>query len=253
MIQNFNKKIQKALIFGYKRDKGRNNQGKITSYHKGGGHKRLYRLIDFKRNKFNVLGYVKTIEYDPNRNTLISLINYIDGEQRYILTPEKLQINQIIYSGINIPFNIGNTMPLSNIPLGVEIHNLEFIPSKGGQIVRAAGTFAKIISRENNFCIVKLPSKELRLFSQNCFATIGRLGNLNSFNKKYQKAGQMRWLGIKPTVRGSAMNPIDHPHGGGNGKAPIGHKSPVTPWGKPTLGYKTRKTKKSDKYIIKKK
>lgn len=244
------KKPEKSLIIKNHRSKGRNNQGKITIRHKGGGHKRCYRLIDFKRNKYNIPGIVKAIEYDPNRNTNIALIYYTDGEKRYILAPDNLKINDTIISGKNIPINIGNALPLSEIPLGTEIHNLELIPGKGGQLIRAAGTFGKILSKDNNYVIVRLSSKEIRIFKQECTATIGKLGNSDFYSINKGKAGKNRWLGIRPTVRGSAMNPIDHPHGGGEGRSPIGKKHPVTPWGKPALGVKTRKKQKSDIFII---
>lgn len=236
-------KPEKSLTKLNHRLKGRNNQGKITIRHKGGGHKRKYRIIDFKRNKYNIKGIVNTIEYDPNRNVYISLINYEDGEKRYILYPNNLKIGDYIYSGNNVSINIGNSLPLYNIPNGTYIHNLELFPKKGGQLVRSAGSFAKILSKENNKIIIILPSKEIRIFNNNCYATIGKLSNYNYFNIKIGKAGRNRWLGIRPTVRGSAMNPIDHPHGGGEGKSPIGKPQPRTPWGKIALGKKTRKNK----------
>ena len=247
-------KPEKSLIISYHRSYGRNNQGKITCRHKGSGHKKLYRLIDFKRNKYNIPGIVKTIEYDPYRNTNISLIYYLDGEKRYILHPELLKLGDTICSSSDKALIIkpGNSLPLSLIPVGTEIHNLEFFPKKGGQLIRAAGTCAIILAKEKNFCIIRLVSKEVRIFNLNCFATIGRLSNADIYNINLGKAGRSRWLGIRPTVRGSAMNPVDHPHGGGTGKSPIGKKHPVTPWGKPTLGYKTRKKKnKTNIFIIK--
>jgi large subunit ribosomal protein L2 len=245
------KKPEKSLTVSNHRAKGRNNKGRITTRHKGGGHKRLYRLIDFKRNKYNSFGKVISIEYDPNRNVNIALISYEDGEKRYILHPEKLNLGDIILSGGSIAPKIGHALPLSSIPLGTEIHNIELFPGKGGQIIRAAGTCAKVLAKENDFVVLKLPSKEIRLFKKECYATIGKLSNSDFYNVSFGKAGRSRWLGIRPTVRGSAMNPIDHPHGGGEGRCPIGKARPLTPWGKPTLGLKTRKKQnKSTKFII---
>ena len=241
----------KTLLTSNHRAKGRNNQGRITSRHKGGGHKRRYRLIDFKRNLFDVQGTVKAIYYDPNRNCNIALISYENGQKKYILHPEKLKIGDIIYSGKNSPIQIGNALPLENIPLGTDIHNIELIPGKGGQLIRAAGTSAKILAKENNFVVLRLSSKEIRLFRKECFATIGKLDNSDIYNVVSGKAGRTRWLGIRPTVRGSAMNAVDHPHGGGEGRCPIGKPRPLTPWGKPALGVKTRPSKKkSDIFII---
>ena len=244
-------KPEKSLLISNHRAKGRNNQGRITTRHKGGGHKRRYRLIDFKRNKYNIEGKVSSIEYDPNRNTFISLIQYNDGEKRYILYPEKLKIGDIVFSGKNAEIKIGNSLSLENIPLGTDIHNVELIPGKGGQLIRAAGTSAKILAKENNFVVLRLSSKEIRIFKKECFATIGKLSNSDIYNGRLGKAGRNRWLGIRPTVRGSVMNPVDHPHGGGEGRCPIGKPRPLTPWGKPALGVKTRKRKKkSDMFII---
>lgn len=245
------KKSEKSLTVANHRAKGRNNQGKITIRHKGGGHKRLYRLIDFKRNKYDIQGKVSSIEYDPNRNAFLALINYEDGEKRYILHPENLKINDTIFSGKNHSISIGNAMPLEMIPLGTDVHNIELFPGKGGQIIRAAGASAKILAKENNFVILRLSSKEIRLFKKECFATIGRISNSDFYNVVLGKAGRQRWLGVRPTVRGSVMNPVDHPHGGGEGRCPIGKPRPLTPWGKPALGMKTRKKKqKSDLFII---
>ena len=242
---------EKSLTVANQRAKGRNNQGRITIRHKGGGHKRRYRLIDFKRNKYDVEGKVVSIEYDPNRNANISLINYTDGEKRYILHPETLKVGDLIASGKNVPIQIGNALPLDLIPLGTGVHNVELFPGKGGQLVRAAGTSAKILAKENNFVVLRLSSKEIRLFKKECFATIGRVSNSDFYNVVSGKAGRSRWLGIRPTVRGSVMNPVDHPHGGGEGRCPIGKPRPLTPWGKPALGIKTRKRKnKSDIFII---
>ena len=244
-------KPEKTLIRKNHRNKGRNNRGVITIRHRGGGHKRLYRLIDFKRNKINIEGRVVAIEYDPNRNARIALIHYSDGEKRYILQPKNLNVGASIYSGSNISLTIGNSMPLEEIPLGTSIHNVELIPNKGGQIVRAGGTSAKILAKEGNYVTLRLPSKEIRLLRKECLATIGEISNNDVFLVQSGKAGRTRWLGIRPTVRGSVMNPCDHPHGGGEGRAPIGRTRPLTPWGKPALGARTRKKKKlSDAYIL---
>lgn len=244
-------KPEKNLIQKHHRKKGRNNRGIITIRHKGGGHKRRYRVIDFKRNKSDIKGIVSTIEYDPNRNARIALINYLDGEKRYILQPKNLKIGDSIISGPNAPLTIGNTLPLSEIPLGSSIHNIELIPHKGGQIVRAGGTSAKILAKEGNYITLRLPSKEIRLIRKECFATIGEVSNNDVFLVQSGKAGRTRWLGKRPTVRGSVMNPCDHPHGGGEGRTPIGRIRPLTPWGKATLGIKTRKKKKlSNPYIL---
>ena len=242
---------EKSLITKNHRNKGRNNRGVITIRHRGGGHKRRYRLIDFKRNKYEINGTVTTIEYDPNRNARIALICYSDGEKRYILHPKGLKIGDTILSGSGSSLNIGNTLPLSEIPLGTSIHNLELIPNKGGQLVRAAGTSAKILAKEGDYVTLRLPSKEIRLLRKECFATIGEISNNDVFLVQSGKAGRTRWLGKRPTVRGSVMNPCDHPHGGGEGRAPIGRTRPLTPWGKPALGMKTRKRKNlSDAYIL---
>jgi large subunit ribosomal protein L2 len=244
-------KPEKSLVKKIHRCKGRNNQGLITIRHRGGGHKRSYRLIDFKRNKFDLVGTVNSIEYDPNRNAFISLIFYKDGEKRYILHPEFLKVGSSILSGKNAPISIGNALPLEKIPVGSEIHNIELHPKKGGQIVRAAGTSARILGKEGNYIIIRLPSKEIRLIHKSCYATIGALSNNDHANIKLGKAGRKRWLGIRPTVRGSVMNPCDHPHGGGEGRCPIGRARPLTPWGKPSLGTKTRsKNKYSDIFIL---
>jgi large subunit ribosomal protein L2 len=242
---------EKNLIRKNHRNKGRNNRGVITIRHKGGGHKRRYRLIDFKRDKYGIEGKVASIEYDPNRNARIALINYIDGEKRYILHPKNVNVGDIIFSGSGSAFNIGNTLPLEEIPLGTAVHNIELIPNKGGQIVRAAGTSAKILAKEGNYITLRLPSKEIRLIRKECFATVGEISNNDIFLVQSGKAGRTRWLGKRPTVRGSVMNPCDHPHGGGEGRTPIGRTRPLTPWGKPALGMKTRKNKKlSDAYIL---
>jgi len=245
-------KPEKSLLLKNHRAKGRNNQGRITIRHKGGGHKRRYRLIDFKRNKYDIEGKVASIEYDPNRNANIALICYGDGEKRYILHPEKLKVGDFITSGKNCSeVKVGNAFPLENIPLGTEVHNIELFPGKGGQLIRAAGTSAKIIAKENNFVVLRLSSKEIRLFKKECFATIGKISNSDFYNVVLGKAGRKRWLGIRPSVRGAVMNPVDHPHGGGEGRCPIGKPRPLTPWGKPALGVKTRKKRnKSDLFII---
>lgn len=244
-------KPERRLISSNHRAKGRNNQGRITIRHRGGGHKRLYRYIDFKRNKIDVPGHVASIEYDPNRNARIALIHYHDGEKRYILAPQNLNIGTVISSGPNAEIAIGNSLPLQNIPLGLDVHNIELIPRHGGQLVRAAGTSAKILAKEGNYVTLRLPSKEIRVVRKECAATIGVVGNEDINNLTIGKAGRKRWLGIRPTVRGVVMNPCDHPHGGGEGRSPIGRKRPVTPWGKAALGIKTRKPKKaSDIYIV---
>ena len=242
---------EKSLTSFNQRSNGRNNQGRITIRHKGGGHKRRYRTIDFKRNKYNILGKVASIEYDPNRNANIVLIHYIDGEKRYILHPEKLNVGDFIESGPLAQCKTGNALPLRSIPLGTEIHNIELIPGKGGQLIRSAGSSAKLLAKENAYVVVRLSSKETRLFQEECYATIGKLSNSDIYNVSSGKAGRSRWLGVRPSVRGSAMNAVDHPHGGGEGRCPIGKAQPLTPWGKPTLGLKTRKKhKKSNAFII---
>jgi len=244
-------KPEKSLLIAKHRAKGRNNQGKITIRHRGGGHKKRYRLIDFKRNKYDIVGKVSSIEYDPHRNANIALIIYEDGEKRYILHPEKLPLGEKIESGKKAEIKIGNALPLELIPLGTDVHNVELFPGKGGQLIRSAGASAKILAKENNFVVLRLSSKEIRLFKKECFATIGKVSNSDFYNVVIGKAGRKRWLGIRPTVRGSAMNPVDHPHGGGEGRCPIGKARPVTPWGKPALGIKTRKRKnRSDMFII---
>lgn len=242
---------EKSLIRKNHRKKGRNNRGVITIRHRGGGHKRRYRLIDFKRNKIGIEGIVHAIEYDPNRNTRIALIWYKDGEKRYILHPKNLNVGDSVYAGSGSILQIGNSLPLEEIPLGTSVHNLELLPNKGGQIVRAGGTSAKILAKEGDYVTLRLPSKEVRLIRKECFATIGEISNNDIFLVQSGKAGRTRWLGKRPTVRGSVMNPCDHPHGGGEGRTPIGRTRPLTPWGKPALGIKTRKNKKlSDAYIL---
>lgn len=229
---------------------GRNNRGVITSRHRGGGHKRLYREIDFRRDKHNVPAKVAAIEYDPNRNARIALLFYQDGEKRYIICPAGLEVGQSVIAGSDSPFEIGNALPLSRIPLGTDVHNIELVPGKGGQIVRAAGGFAQVVAKEGDYVTIKLPSKEVRMVRKECYATIGKVGNAEVRNIKLGKAGKTRRLGRRPHVRGSAMNPVDHPHGGGEGRAPIGRSGPVSPWGKPALGGKTRKKKKQSNALI---
>jgi large subunit ribosomal protein L2 len=246
-------KPEKALSFFVHRSKGRNNRGIITCRHRGGGHKRLYRDIDFRRDKIGIPAKVLSIQYDPNRNSRIALLRYEDGEKRYILHPRGLNVGEILISDINAPILVGNSLPLRNIPLGAEIHNVEFQPGSGGQLARSAGTLVEILAKEGNYVTIRLPSKEIRFLSKNCWATIGQVGNVEAYNLKIGKAGRTRWLGIRPTVRGSVMNPVDHPHGGGEGRSPIGRSRPVTPWGKPALGLLTRKPKKySNQFIIRK-
>jgi large subunit ribosomal protein L2 len=242
---------EKTLIAKMHRRKGRNTSGRITIRHKGGGHKRAYRIIDFKRNKYDVIGKVFSIEYDPNRNARLALIHYNDGEKRYIICPDNLTLGTKIQSGENVPVEIGNSLPIANIPLGTFIHNIELVPKKGGQIVRAAGSAARILAKEGDYATLRLPSKEIRLVRNTCYATVGIVSNRDAANVVLGKAGRKRWLGIRPTVRGSVMNPCDHPHGGGEGRAPIGRTKPYTPWGKAALGVKTRKKNKySDIFII---
>lgn len=244
-------KPEKSLVKRLKKNTGRNNTGRITCRHKGGGHKRLYRTIDFKRNKIGVPAVVKTVEYDPNRNVYISLVVYADGEKRYILTPQDLHVGDSVISGPDAEIKVGNALPLFNIPLGTVVHNIEMVPGNGAQLVRTAGGSAQLMAKEGNYVTVKMPSSEMRMIHKDCYATIGVLGNSEFKNISLGKAGRKRWLGVKPTVRGVVMNPVDHPHGGGEGKSPIGGK-PQTPWGKPAMGYKTRKAKPSDKYIVRK-
>ena len=241
---------EKSLTVTLKKNSGRNNQGKITVRHQGGGVKRKYRIIDFKRNKVNVPGTVATIEYDPNRTANIALINYADGEKRYILAPKGLEVGAVIESGENADIKVGNALPIMNIPVGTMIHNIELRPGKGGELARSAGTSAQILGRENDYVMIRLSSGEQRKVLGTCMATVGVVGNEDSALVKIGKAGRSRHMGIRPTVRGSVMNPNDHPHGGGEGRAPVGRKAPMTPWGKPALGLKTRKKKQSDKFIV---
>ncbi|MDY0410050.1 50S ribosomal protein L2 [Virgibacillus soli] len=244
-------KPEKSLLSPLPKRAGRNNQGRITTRHQGGGHKRQYRIIDFKRDKDGIPGRVATIEYDPNRTANIALIHYADGEKRYILAPKGLKVGQQIESGKEADIKVGNALALADIPVGTIIHNVELKPGRGGQLARSAGAEAQILGREDKYVLVRLASGEVRLILATCRATIGQVGNIEHELIRVGKAGRSRWLGKRPTVRGSVMNPVDHPHGGGEGRSPIGLKSPVTPWGKPTLGYKTRKRNKpSNKYIV---
>lgn len=241
---------ESSLVVPLKKKAGRNISGRITVRHRGGGTKRKYRIIDFKRDKDNIPAKVVAIEYDPNRSARIALLAYADGEKRYIIAPLGLSVGDTVVSGEQVDVTPGNCMPLANIPVGTIVHNVELVPGKGGQIARAAGASAQIIAKEGEYALLRLPSGELRKINVKCRATIGQVGNLDHENIDLGKAGRSRWLGRRPAVRGSAMNPVDHPHGGGEGKAPIGLPGPVTPWGKPTLGYKTRKKKNSDKFIV---
>ena len=241
---------EKSLVVTLNKKAGRNNQGKITVRHQGGGVKRKYRIIDFKRNKFDVEGVVASIEYDPNRSANIALINYLDGEKRYIIAPKGLKVGDKIVAGSNADIKTGNALPIMNIPVGTVIHNIELRPGKGGSLARSAGSSAQILGREGNYVMIRLSSGEQRRVLGTCMATIVVVGNEDSNLVKLGKAGRKRHMGIRPTVRGSVMNPNDHPHGGGEGRAPIGRKGPVTPWGKPALGYKTRNNKRTDKFIV---
>lgn len=242
-------KPEKSLTEGLTKSGGRNNQGRTTVYHRGGGHKRRYRLIDFKRRKFDVVGTVERLEYDPNRSAFIALINYDDGERAYILAPQRLAVGDKVVSGERVDVRPGNAMPLKNMPVGTIIHNIELKPLGGGKLVRSAGSFAQLVGRDTGYAQVKLASGELRIVRAECMATVGAVSNQEHSNRNLGKAGRKRWLGIRPTTRGVAMNPVDHPHGGGEGRT-SGGRHPVTPWGKPTKGKRTRKNKATDKYII---
>lgn len=242
---------ERSLLEPLAKRAGRNRQGKITVRHRGGGHKRMYRVIDFKRDKDGIPGRVATIEYDPNRSARIALIVYADGEKRYILAPLGIKVNDVIVSGPDSDIKVGNALPLINIPVGTVVHNIELKAGKGGQLARAAGAEAQLLAKENNYAQLRMSSGEVRMVRLECRATIGQVGNLDHENINIGKAGRKRWMGIRPTVRGVVMNPNDHPHGGGEGRAPIGRKSPMSPWGKPTLGKKTRKKNHpTDKYIV---
>lgn len=244
---------EKTLLSPLYKRGGRNNQGKLTVRHQGGGHKRQYRIIDFKRDKDGIPGSVATVEYDPNRSANIALIHYADGEKRYILAPKGIKVGQKIESGENADIKLGNALALKDIPVGTIIHNIEMKPGRGGQIARSAGAEAQVLGREGKYSLVRIASGEVRLILSTCRATVGQVGNIEHELVRVGKAGRSRWLGKRPTVRGSVMNPNDHPHGGGEGRAPIGRKSPMSPWGKPTLGYKTRqRNKPTDKFIVRK-
>jgi large subunit ribosomal protein L2 len=243
------KEPEKSLVEPLKKHSGRNNQGRLTVRHRGGGNKRFYRKIDFKRNKFGVPARVAAVEYDPNRSANIALLFYKDGEKRYILAPLGLKVGDEVQSGPDAPIRVGNALPLDNMPLGTEVHNIELYAGRGGQLVRSAGTTAQLMAKYNNYAQLRMPSGEFRLVRVECMATIGQVGNVDHENVRIGKAGRSRHMGRRPTVRGSVMNPADHPHGGGEGRAPIGGQ-PKTPWGKPTLGYRTRKNKDTDKYIV---
>ena len=243
---------EKSLLEPIKKHSGRNSYGRITVRHHGGGNRKKYRIIDFKRNKRGMNAEVKTLEYDPNRSAFIALVQYEDGEKRYILAPDGLKVGDTVRAGSDADIKPGNALALADIPVGTVIHNIELYPGKGGQLVRSAGNMAQLMAKENGYALLRLPSGELRNVSQLCYASIGTVSNLDHENVNRGKAGKTRHLGIRPTVRGSVMNPNDHPHGGGEGKSPVGRPGPVTPWGKPALGYKTRSTKKaSNKFIVK--
>ena len=244
-------KPERSLLVGLTKKGGRNNRGRMTVRHRGGGHKRRYRMIDFKRNKDGVPAKVATIEYDPNRSARIALLHYHDGEKRYVLAPRGIEVGMTLLSGeAGIDITVGNAMPLSGIPLGTAVHNVELKPGKGGQIVRSAGTGAQLMAKEGKYALLRLPSGELRRILQTCRATIGEVGNKTHGNMKIGKAGRKRWMGFRPTVRGVAMNPVDHPHGGGEGRT-SGGRHPVSPWGFPTKGKKTRRNRKTDQFIVK--
>jgi len=244
------KRPEKALVKFHLRSGGRNNDGRMTIRHRGSGHKRLYRAIDFKRDKIGVPARVAAVEYDPNRSARIALLHFADGEKRYILAPVGLGLNDVVHAGPNVDVKPGNALPLMNMPLGTTIHNIELKPGKGGQLIRSAGGFAQVMGREEAYVQVRLKSGEMRRILGTCMATVGQVGNVDHENVTIGKAGRTRWLGKRPTVRGVVMNPVDHPHGGGEGKSGQGNPHPVSPWGLPTKGYKTRKNKATDKYII---
>ena len=241
---------ERTLLKPLRKTAGRNVHGRVTVRHRGGGHKRMYRVIDFRRDKDNVPARVESIEYDPNRSARIALLLYADGERRYIIAPIGLLVGQAVTSGADVDVRPGNTLPIANIPLGTMIHNIELYPGRGGQLVRSAGTAAQLLAKEGDYAQIRLPSGEMRLVAQTCRVTIGQVGNTDHSNITIGKAGRNRWLGLKPEVRGSAMSPRDHPHGGGEGRSPIGMPGPKTPWGKPTLGYKTRRNKRTDSMIV---
>lgn len=244
------KRPERALLVFRKKHAGRNNMGRITVRHQGGGHRQFIRLVDYKRNKHAIPARVAAIEYDPNRTARLALLHYADGEKRYIIAPTGLKVGDTIFSGPTAEVRPGNCMPISNIPVGTLIHNVELREGKGGQLVRSAGAAAQLLAKEGDYAQVRMPSGEVRLVRQVCYATIGQVGNLEHSNIKLGKAGRKRHMGIRPTVRGTAMSPRDHPHGGGEGRQPIGMAGPKSPWGKPTLGYRTRRNKKTDQYIV---
>ena len=241
---------ERSLMAPIRKRGGRNAQGRITVRHRGGGHKRQYRVIDFKRDKHGIPARVASIEYDPNRSSRIALLHYVDGEKRYIIAPLDLRVGDMVSSGPDAEIGVGSALPLSRIPLGMMVHNIELYAGRGGQLVRAAGTSAQVQAKEGDYVTVRLPSGEVRLIRRECLATIGQVGNIDHGNIRLGKAGRKRWMGIRPTVRGSAMSPRDHPHGGGEGRSPIGMPGPKSPWGKPTLGKKTRRNKDTGKYIV---
>jgi large subunit ribosomal protein L2 len=243
-------KPERSLTVPRRRHAGRNSYGRITVRHRGGGHRRKIRLVDFKRNKRNVAAKVAAIEYDPNRTARLALLHYTDGEKRYIIAPVGLKVGDIVESGPNVDIRPGNSLPIANIPAGTTLHNIELQEGRGGQLARSAGSSAQLMAKEGDYAQIRLPSGEVRLIRQTCYATIGQVGNVDNGNIKLGKAGRKRHLGIRPTVRGSAMSPRDHPHGGGEGRSPIGMPGPKSPWGKPTLGAKTRRNKKTNKYIV---
>ena len=243
-------KPERSLVAPMRKRGGRNTQGRITVRYRGGGHKRQYRVIDFKRDKVDIPARVASIEYDPNRSSRIALLHYVDGEKRYIIAPLDLRVGDIVSSGPSAEIRVGSALPLDRIPLGMMVHNIELYPGRGGQLVRAAGTSAQVQAKEGDYVTVRLPSGEVRLIRRECMATIGQVGNVDHGNIKLGKAGRKRWLGRRPKVRGSAMSPRDHPHGGGEGRSPIGMPGPKTPWGQRTLGKKTRRNKSSGKYIV---
>lgn len=243
-------KPERSLLVPLRKSGGRNAQGRITVRHRGGGHRRYIRLVDFKREKHNIPAKVAAIEYDPNRTARLALLHYADGEKRYIIAPLDVKVGDTLVSGPQAEIRSGNSLPIANIPVGTMIHNIEVKEGRGGQLVRSAGGAAQLLAKEGDFAQIRMPSGEVRLIRQVCYATIGQVGNLDHSNIKYGKAGRKRHLGIRPTVRGSAMTPRDHPHGGGEGRQPIGLPGPKSPWGKPTLGYKTRRNKKTDQYIV---
>ncbi|MBE2239883.1 MAG: 50S ribosomal protein L2 [Caldilineaceae bacterium] len=243
-------KPERSLLAPLNKSAGRNNRGVVTTRHRGGGHKRRYRIIDFRRDKFGVAGKIESIEYDPNRSARIALVVYTDGDRRYILAAQGLQVGDTVMSGPTAEIRLGNTLPIRNIPLGTVVHNIEIYPGRGGQLVRSAGLGAQLLAKEGSMAQVRLPSGEVRYVDMNCLATIGAVSNPDHANQNLGKAGRKRWLGIRPGTRGVAMDPASHPHGGGEGRSPIGMKAPKTPWGKPALGKKTRRNKRTEKFIV---